>query len=271
MPSWNGNEFLLPDGRRPTIRTLHAAPRRPRRPRARPRDRRPRRWGRVRVGGARPRPATPAAISGPGRGYTIDHDAPAFLLAGDETAIPAISQLLEVLPADDAGAGAHRGRPPRRAAPAARSSRRDRRVVRPAAGRGARRCARRRGATAPTSAPAPGCGRPAKRPRCSASAATLRGARAARAAGHGARLLEARPQPATPTRTPDGRRRRTPGRRPEQPPGASGRADRISGGRAHAAVDVELAGEERRPLLVGGRLVRVRRGSRRGRSRCSTT
>ncbi|MDQ1366959.1 MAG: hypothetical protein QOE57_3001, partial [Acidimicrobiaceae bacterium] len=34
---------------------------------------------------------------GPGRGYVIDTDAPAFLLAGDETAIPAISQLLEVL------------------------------------------------------------------------------------------------------------------------------------------------------------------------------
>ena len=40
------------------------------------------------------------AISGPGRGYTIDGEAPAFLLAGDETAIPAIGQLLEAIPAD---------------------------------------------------------------------------------------------------------------------------------------------------------------------------
>jgi len=99
MPSWNGNEFLLADGRRPTIRTFT-----------------PRRvdpeileidveivvhgsgaaseWAESAEGGAR------AAIAGPGRGYTIDSDAPGFLLAGDETAIPAISQLLESLPAD---------------------------------------------------------------------------------------------------------------------------------------------------------------------------
>ena len=47
--------------------------------------------------------ATPgdlAAISGPGRGYTIDRAAPLFLLAGDETAIPAIAQLLELLPTE---------------------------------------------------------------------------------------------------------------------------------------------------------------------------
>ncbi|MDQ3640409.1 MAG: siderophore-interacting protein, partial [Actinomycetota bacterium] len=41
-----------------------------------------------------------AAVSGPGRGYAIDRDAPAFLLGGDEAAIPAISQLLETLPVD---------------------------------------------------------------------------------------------------------------------------------------------------------------------------
>ena len=42
--------------------------------------------------------AGPRAISGPGRGYTIAADAPAFLLGGDETALPAICQLLEALP-----------------------------------------------------------------------------------------------------------------------------------------------------------------------------
>jgi NADPH-dependent ferric siderophore reductase len=99
IPSWNGNEFLLPDGRRPTIRTLT-----PRRvdPEAFELD--------VEIvvhgGGVASEwaeaaePGHPAAISGPGRGYTIDRDAPAFLLAGDETAIPAIGQLLEVLPVE---------------------------------------------------------------------------------------------------------------------------------------------------------------------------
>ena len=98
VPAWNGNEFLLPDGRRPIIRTFT-----------------PRRTD----GGAREldldivlhgagaasqwaatdaAPGIEVAISGPGRGYTIDPDAPAFLLAGDESAIPAISQLLEELP-----------------------------------------------------------------------------------------------------------------------------------------------------------------------------
>jgi len=40
----------------------------------------------------------PTAVSGPGRGYAISSDAPPHLLAGDESAIPAMSQLLEVLP-----------------------------------------------------------------------------------------------------------------------------------------------------------------------------
>ena len=97
IPRWNGNEFLLPDGRRPALRTFT-----------------PRRfdadaseldldivihgpgvaseWAEAVTAGDR------AAVSGPGRGYAIDGDAPAFLLGGDETAIPAISQLLEVLP-----------------------------------------------------------------------------------------------------------------------------------------------------------------------------
>ena len=99
MPSWNGNEFLLPDGRRPTIRTLT-----------------PRRVdpdaleleveivlhgeGAASDWAAAAEPGDQAAISGPGRGYAIDRDAPAFVLVGDETAIPAVSQLLEVLPTE---------------------------------------------------------------------------------------------------------------------------------------------------------------------------
>ena len=101
MPSWNGNEFLLPDGRRPTIRTFT--------PRRLDRDALELDLEIVVHGGGlasewadAAEPGDVAAVSGPGRGYAIDRDAPAFLLAGDETALPAISQLLESLPADRA-------------------------------------------------------------------------------------------------------------------------------------------------------------------------
>jgi NADPH-dependent ferric siderophore reductase len=99
MPAWNGNEFLLPDGRRPVIRTLTPL-------------RLNTETGELDVeivvhdGGAASAWAQAAekgdeaAISGPGRGYPIDPDAAGFLLAGDESAIPAIGQLLETLPAD---------------------------------------------------------------------------------------------------------------------------------------------------------------------------
>lgn len=98
MPAWDGNEFLLPDGSRPTIRTL--TPRRV--------DEAARELDVdvvVHEGGAlsawaqAARPGDPVAVSGPGRGYTLDPDAGGFLLAGDETAIPAIGQLLGQLPA----------------------------------------------------------------------------------------------------------------------------------------------------------------------------
>ena len=97
MPAWNGNEFLLPDGTRPVIRSLT-----------------PRRLDPVALtldvevvvhdGGAlaawatAARPGDQVAVSGLGRGYMIDPGASDYLLAGDETAIPAISQLLEHLP-----------------------------------------------------------------------------------------------------------------------------------------------------------------------------
>lgn len=97
IPQWDGNEFLLPGGHRPIIRTftppfhgaddtsidldvvVHEAG----------------------VVGAWARSAShgaEAAVSGPGRGYSVDEDAQHYLLAGDETAIPAIRQLLGVLP-----------------------------------------------------------------------------------------------------------------------------------------------------------------------------
>jgi len=98
MPEWNGNEFLLPGGQRPVIRTFT-----------------PRRIDSehleldldivIHDGGAvsswigEADLGDPAAISGPGRGYTVDPETTSFVLAGDETAIPAISQILEVLPA----------------------------------------------------------------------------------------------------------------------------------------------------------------------------
>lgn len=99
LPAWNGNEYLQADGRRPVIRTFT-----------------PRRvdpaLGEIDVeivlhghgaacdwaGAAAP--GDPVAVSGPGRGYAIDRGAPGFLLAGDETALPAMCQLLEALPAD---------------------------------------------------------------------------------------------------------------------------------------------------------------------------
>lgn len=97
LPTWNGNEFLLPDGTRPLLRTYT-----------------PRRWdpatreldvdvvlhpgGRAAAWAASAAAGAAAAVSGPGRGYTVDEGASSMLLAGDETALPAIAQLLEVVP-----------------------------------------------------------------------------------------------------------------------------------------------------------------------------
>jgi len=97
VPEWAGNEFLLPDGERPLIRTFT-----------------PRRFDPQTFelaldivhhdGGvasdwvAAASLGDEVAVSGPGRGYTIEADASEYLLIGDETAIPAICQLLEHLP-----------------------------------------------------------------------------------------------------------------------------------------------------------------------------
>ena len=96
LPTWNGNEFLLPDGSRPILRTLtpwrddpaadtlsvdvvlHGTG-----PLAR--------WA------ARAEPGDPVAVSGPGRGSAPEPRAPAYLLLGDESALPAIEQVLATL------------------------------------------------------------------------------------------------------------------------------------------------------------------------------
>ncbi len=98
LPAWNGNEFLLPDGRRPGIRTLtpgrvdraagtldlavvlHGT-------------------GRLSDWAEHVRPGAPTGYSGPGAGYTVDPTRSRYLLAGDETALPAIVQLLAAIPA----------------------------------------------------------------------------------------------------------------------------------------------------------------------------
>ena len=99
MPSWNGNEFLLSAGRRPVLRTLT--------PLVAPggaddeldvevvvHD-----GGAVSTWAVAAEEGAPAALSGPGRGSMVDATAPAYLVAGDETALPAIGQVQAALPA----------------------------------------------------------------------------------------------------------------------------------------------------------------------------
>jgi len=101
IPTWNGNEFLLADGTRPILRTMtplaidadgpadgtnldiemvvHG-------------------HGPASAWASTAVPGRPAAVSGPGRGYAVDRRAATYVLAGDESALPAIRQLLPLLP-----------------------------------------------------------------------------------------------------------------------------------------------------------------------------
>ncbi|WP_195210508.1 siderophore-interacting protein [Actinomarinicola tropica] len=97
LPSWNGNEFRFADDARPPIRTLTPLSPDPE-------------HGRVEVevvlhgDGALSRwaEAEPlgdeVAVSGPGRGFVPDPEVARLLLVGDESAVPAVGQLLEWLP-----------------------------------------------------------------------------------------------------------------------------------------------------------------------------
>ena len=97
LPAWNGNEFRHADGTRPALRTLTPLALDPASHELQVE---------VVLHGAGPLSTwagdaplgAEAAVSGTGRGYAIDADAPALLLAGDESAIPAIRTLLPALP-----------------------------------------------------------------------------------------------------------------------------------------------------------------------------
>lgn len=98
IPEWNGNEFLLADGGRPALRTFT--------PLQVDND-----AGRLELeivrhpGGAvsdwaeSVRPGAPAAISGPGTGYSFPDGARELIVLADETALPAARQLAATAPA----------------------------------------------------------------------------------------------------------------------------------------------------------------------------
>jgi NADPH-dependent ferric siderophore reductase len=94
MPTWTGNQFELATGERAPIRTFT--------PRAFDPELREltldvvlHDHGAATDWARRAEVGDTAAISGPGRSEPLDPEARSFLLAGDESAIPAIAQLLE--------------------------------------------------------------------------------------------------------------------------------------------------------------------------------
>lgn len=95
IPRWNGNEFLLEDGTRPVIRTFTP---RSLTPHGLDLDIVVHEGGAVSDWAETANLGAAAAVSGPGRGYEVDGSVSGYLLIGDETAIPAISQLLEHIP-----------------------------------------------------------------------------------------------------------------------------------------------------------------------------
>lgn len=94
IPNWDGNRFVLADGRRPPLRTLTPLHH----------DRRAgvmelcvvvHGEGAASGWAASADMGTQAAVSGPARGYDLGDAASALILGGDETAYPAICSIIE--------------------------------------------------------------------------------------------------------------------------------------------------------------------------------
>lgn len=93
LPTWNGNEFLLADGSRPVLRTF--TPLRVDNDTGRLDLEIVRHSGGAVSGWAETaEPGDPAAVSGPGRGFDLPEGTTRLLVLGDETALPAIGQLV---------------------------------------------------------------------------------------------------------------------------------------------------------------------------------
>jgi NADPH-dependent ferric siderophore reductase len=97
LPAWNGNEFLRADGARPLIRTLT--------PLAFDADTSALEvevvlhgHGALSAWAETVTEGDPVAVSGTGRGYDVEPEARSYLLAGDESALPALTTLLPALP-----------------------------------------------------------------------------------------------------------------------------------------------------------------------------
>lgn len=100
LPEWDRNNFAFADGTRPTLRTLTPLRVDPERGTldlevVTHGDGPASRWAEAAA------PGDETAVSGPARGWDLDAAAPAYVLAGDETALPAVGQLLEALAALD--------------------------------------------------------------------------------------------------------------------------------------------------------------------------
>lgn len=98
VPTWDGNEFLLPDGRRPVLRTFTPVAVDPTAGRV-GLDVVGHGTGAATAWAAGARPGDSVALSGPGRGWAPPPGVTTFVVAGDESAIPAVRQVLAALPA----------------------------------------------------------------------------------------------------------------------------------------------------------------------------